>query len=318
MKLYRPETFQGSLKKKNYFEGWYYKAVAPEGRRMLALIPGVSLGSDPHAFLQIIDGADHRTLYLRYGLEEFRCDPGKLDVRLGESRFLQDRVELRVDREETRLEGRLEFFGITPYPVKPWSPGIMGPYRFVPFMECYHGVVSADHGIQGDLVWDGKDYPFTGGRGYIEKDWGRSMPSSWIWIHSNLFEEEGVSFMLSVARIPWLGRSFTGHLAFLYVKGRYYRFATYTGSKFELLVLDDTRLELVIRDRRYALTVEVRLNGDGGDLKAPVDGGMERSIRERVDARVEVVLTDLRTRTEIYRGTGNQCGLEITGDDLFG
>jgi hypothetical protein len=124
--------------------------------------------------------------------------------------------------------------------------------------------------------------------------------------------------MLSVARIPWLGRSFTGHLAFLYVKGRYYRFATYTGSKFELLVLDDTRLELVIRDRRYALTVEVRLNGDGGDLKAPVDGGMERSIRERVDARVEVVLTDLRTRTEIYRGTGNQCGLEITGDDLFG
>ena len=31
------------------------------------------------------------------------------------------------------------------WPVKVTSPGAMGPYAFVPFMECYHGVVSMDH-----------------------------------------------------------------------------------------------------------------------------------------------------------------------------
>ena len=47
--------------------------------------------------------------------------------------------------------GRLVFEGITPWPVSITSPGIMGWYAWVPKMECYHGVLSLDHRIQGDL-----------------------------------------------------------------------------------------------------------------------------------------------------------------------
>ncbi|WP_243392439.1 MULTISPECIES: tocopherol cyclase family protein [unclassified Mesotoga] len=28
----------------------------------------------------------------------------------------------------------------------------------------------------------------TGGKGYIEKDWGRSLPDAWIWMQSNNFD----------------------------------------------------------------------------------------------------------------------------------
>ena len=49
---------------------------------------------------------------------------------------------------------------------------------------------------------------------------GKSMPSAWIWTQSNTFEDRSSnSFMLSVANIPWLGKSLTGFLGFLYVNG---------------------------------------------------------------------------------------------------
>ena len=48
----------------------------------------------------------------------------------------------------------------------------MGWYRFVPFMECFHGVVSLNHELEGDFLIENQVFSFDGGKGYIEKDWG--------------------------------------------------------------------------------------------------------------------------------------------------
>jgi succinate dehydrogenase/fumarate reductase flavoprotein subunit len=48
--------------------------------------------------------------------------------------------------------------------------GTMGWYAFVPAMECYHGVLSFDHLLEGGLELNGQYIDYTGGRGYIEKD----------------------------------------------------------------------------------------------------------------------------------------------------
>ena len=81
-----------------------------------------------------------------------------------------------------RIKGALDFRGITPWPVTPLSPGAMGWYAFVPGMECYHGVVSFGHSIEGKLELDGETVDYTGGKGYTEKDWGRSF-SKYPWHH---------------------------------------------------------------------------------------------------------------------------------------
>ncbi len=50
-----PIIFQGSLHKKNYFEGWYYKQVSSDQKTSLSFIPGISLSEhDPHSFIQYI------------------------------------------------------------------------------------------------------------------------------------------------------------------------------------------------------------------------------------------------------------------------
>jgi tocopherol cyclase len=53
-------------------------------------------------------------------------------------------------------------------------------------------------GIQAGLTYSavgGRRVDFSGGSGYIEKDWGRSFPRAWIWAQSNTFTQPGTSFL---------------------------------------------------------------------------------------------------------------------------
>ena len=43
MRLYNPEVFQGNLRKKHYFEGWYYKHVSQGLSCTFSFIPGISV-----------------------------------------------------------------------------------------------------------------------------------------------------------------------------------------------------------------------------------------------------------------------------------
>ena len=45
----------------------------------------------------------------------------------------------------------------------------MGPFSFVPFMECYHGVLSMNHSIKGRLDFNGESLSFDNGKGYMER-----------------------------------------------------------------------------------------------------------------------------------------------------
>ena len=47
----------------------------------------------------------------------------------------------------------------------------MGWYYKVPFMECYHEVVSLNHDLIGEIKVNNRIFSFDNGKGYIEKDW---------------------------------------------------------------------------------------------------------------------------------------------------
>jgi len=267
----------------------------------------------PHSFIQFIDGNSHKTDFLRFPITDFLCDSGKFDVKIGKNRFLRDRIVLDVNRENISIKGELIFSELTPFIGKPFSPGIMGPYSFVPFMECYHGLISVDHKVRGQLDWNNRKFKISDGRGYIEKDWGRSMPSSWIWIQSNIFDLPGTSFMLSIARIPWLGKAFIGYLAYFYHEKIFYTFATYNNSRYEIYENKDGKLKIQLQNRRHRLLVSIPSTPEGGELAAPVDGNMERTIRERTDSEVSIILEERKGR-KIYEGIGKFCGIELTGN----
>jgi hypothetical protein len=188
----------------------------------------------------------------------------------------------------------------------------MGWYSFVPFMECYHGLVSMNHDLDGSLVISNKLVDFAKGKGYSEKDWGHSMPSAWIWMQSNHFEKNDVSLMLSIAKIPWLGNSFTGFLCVFLLDGKIHRFASYTGAKIRQLEIGDESVNVVVRDKNYSLQIKAQHAGRG-ILAAPLYGAMDRRIAESVDATIELQVTD-KNGNEVFSGKGKNAGLELVGD----
>jgi tocopherol cyclase len=321
--IWRPELYHGRGKRPPFFEGWYFKLVDASEQRRFAVIPGIFIGREPsssHAFLQTLDGVTGRTAFHRYPFDTFQAAHGKFDIRIGPNKFSATRVELEIDRPEGRMRGDLRFSGGSAWPVTLISPGIMGPYAFAPFMECYHGVLSFDHEISGWLSVDGETFDFTAGRGYIEKDWGRSFPRAWIWTQSNHFDQPGVCLTASVAIVPWLNGAFPGFIAGLWNGGELWRFATYTGAVLERLDLEDTHVTFSLSGRAGPKKTPHRLEiiawrAKGGLLHSPERVAMMQRVLESLTARLDVRLTDVSGRQErlIFEGAGRHAGLEIVG-----
>ncbi len=316
-RIWMPALYQGGSRSKRYFEGWYFKVVDGAGDHPIAVIPGVSFSADgsvSHSFVQLM-ASGGGTRYFAYPASAFSFDRSEFGVRVAGNSFSSAGMTLELADEEGTLSGSVRFGPLSPWPVKPLSPGIMGPFRFVPAMETYHGVVSMDHDLTGTLKLDGRELCFDGGRGYIEKDWGRSFPSSWVWAQSNTFGRPGVSVTASVARIPWMTGAFVGHIAGLLVDGSLHRFATYTGAKPISVSTRPDGADLVIRGRREEL--ELHLSGTvPGALKAPTLGSMEGRANESLDGAIGVTLRAIRGgRAQVlFEGTGRNAGIEVMND----
>jgi len=315
--ILHPDRYHGHGKKPPFFEGWYYKLVDAAEARRYAVIPGVFLSRDPerqHAFVQVLDGRTGESAYHRYPTDAFWAARDQFEVRIGRNRFTAYDIELDLEGPDLPVQGMLRFQGLNRWPVRLTSPGIMGWYAWMPFMETYHGVVSLDHGLEGSLTVDGEETDFSGGRGYAEKDWGQSFPAAWVWFQTNHFGRPGTSLTASVAIIPWIGRSFPGFIVGLLHGGRLYRFATYTGAEIEELDITDERVSWIVRDRSHRLEMRATRR-EWGLLQAPTTVDMGRRIAETLDARIEVRLYEGQEgKRLLFEGTGRHGGLEAIGD----
>ncbi|MGD2177204.1 MAG: tocopherol cyclase family protein [Anaerolineae bacterium] len=313
-----PAWYQGRGKKPPYFEGWYYKLIDSSEQLRLAVIPGIFRSADPeesHAFVQVLDGASGKATYHEYAVEAFQAAERTLDIQVGPNRFTLEQISLHIEAPERSVIGSLQFAALTPWPVTLTSPGVMGWFAWVPLMQTYHGVISLDHAIQGSLTVNGKPIDFSDGRGYIEKDWGRSFPDAWIWMQTNHFDQPGTSLTASIATIPWLRTSFRGFIVGLWHEGALYRFATYTGAQIERLSIGEDEIQAVIMDRGHRLEIKAR-SAAGGVLRGPTGVDMAGRVPESLRATVTVRLSALGRdgRHLIFEGSGRNAGLEVVGE----
>ena len=298
-KLYSPEYYQGPNRNARYFEGWYYKTVSRDGA--FALIPGVSRApKDPHAFIQYLDGTTGKSAYHRFPIETFSYRRDRFEIAIGSNTFSRERYRVALPE----VECDVSIHDPVGWPSTLFSPGTMGWYSFVPFMECRHGIIVMDAAASGEV--NGRQ--LDTGRLYVEKDFGRSFPNAWVWVQSNSFERTGVSLTCSVANVPFLGGAFTGFLVGFLVNDTLHRFTTYTGARLVGLELDHRMVRIVLEDRRSRLEIEADRT-EGTDLPAPENGVMNSRVGEslRSNVRVELRLDGDR----VFVGTGSSAGLEI-------
>jgi hypothetical protein len=309
--LWNPALYHGWGRKRKFFEGWYYKVVSKDEQSAFAFIPGIAMDGDgkKQAFIQVLDGKNLTAAYHKYPFNAFIASPEMHDVTIGDSRFKLAKIE--IDLPE--IKGILHFEEQFPWPSTWFSPGIMGPFSFVPFIQCYHGILSMDHAIRGTLEMNGKVIDFDGGRGYIEKDWGHSFPEGYIWMQSNHFKNEGVSIKCSVAKIPWLWSSFVGFIAGALIDGKLYRFTTYNSTKLKLCKVSAEVVLIRLENKKHRLEITAH-RAVATELAAPIGGFMDARIEESMNARIEVVLTDKKTNSILFADTGRNAGLEVAGN----
>lgn len=254
---------------KDYFCGWYFKCQSD--RRTLAVIPSVHIsGGKKSCSVQLI--SDDEAWNARFPFEDFSEAKDGFNICVNGNRFGESGMSLDLNAPGCRAKGCVRFGKLSPI-----RYDIMGPFRFLPFMECRHSVLSMEHTVTGNVRINGTDYRFDDGVGYIEGDRGRSFPKEYAWAQCNFGDG---SVMLSVADIPVGLLRFTGVIAVVMWRGKEYRLATYLGGR----AVKIKNGEIVIRQGGAVLTARL-LERRERALLAPENGAMSRTIRESASCR---------------------------------
>jgi len=266
--------FHGAGRHGPYFEGWYLKQQGSEGE--LAVIPAFHQTKKGvrSASIQVITAEGSRLF--SFPAQSFAAWPDRFQVRVGGNWFSEEGMHLELEEGGFSLRGDLRYG-----PLSPPEEDIMGPFRRLPGMECVHGVLSMEHRVDGELVYNGRSWMFRDGRGYLETDRGRSFPRRYLWTQCLWQERQRGSLMLSVARIPVGPVRFTGCICQVDYAGRHWRLATYHGVRVERW----SRSGAVIRQGALRLVVDL-LEQNASPLRAPAAGDMSRTIHESLCAKV--------------------------------
>lgn len=159
---------------------------------------------------------DETAFSLSFDALAYREKP--LSVKIGNCLFSEKGIVLDIQKGNIRLKGVLRFHDLSPL-----GYDIMGPFAFVPFMQCRHRVYSMTHGVKGQITVGDQTFTFRNGTGYIEGDMGCSFPKEYIWTQCGF---KNGSLMLSVADIPFLCHPFTGIVGVILLGEKKYRLAT--------------------------------------------------------------------------------------------
>lgn len=252
---------------RDYFCGWYLKCQ--NEKQTIAVIPAYHItNGEKTCSVQVI--TDDTSWNVTFPYSEFSKTESSVEI--AGNHFGKDGITMNLRTPELTVTGSLTFG-----PFAPIQYDIMGPFKYVPFMECVHSVFSMKHTVNGSLVINDVPYEFKDGIGYVEGDRGHSFPKEYVWTQCCF--PEG-SIMLSVADIPFCGFHFTGVISAIHYQGKEYRIGTYWGAR--AIYIHDG--EVVIRQGKKQLTVK-RLEKKGHPLAAPVGGNMSRTIHETAACR---------------------------------
>lgn len=258
---------QGVIHMHHTFGGWYYRIQSDTDT--LAIIPAYHKSKEnKFCSIQLITRDCSWNIPFSYDA----LHQTKNCFQIGVNHFSDKYIQLNINTPTLTAKGHLQLG-----PLSPIRYDIMGPFRYVPFMECRHIIKSMKHSVTGELEINGTVYRFHNAVGYLEGDRGRSFPKHYAWTQCTFSEG---SLVASVAEIPIGPIHFTGIIAVVLWEGKEYRFATYLGAK----VVRIASGEIIIQQGKWTLCAKL-LEQSSQPLLAPIDGEMVRTIHEHVICR---------------------------------
>lgn len=305
-----PELFQGekSIKTgKSYFEGWYFKNT--NNKNGISFIPGININvQDKKAFIQVI--TSDSSYFVNYNINDFKFSSTPFYVKIGNNFFSKDRLHIDIQDKTQNLTilGDIKYSDSQNINTNFFTPNIMGPFSYIPFMECNHAILNMKNRADGKININNNKIRFDNGVGYMEKDWGCSFPESYIWCQGNSFQNPNTSFMLSIADVPFKAFNFRGIICDLIIDNNEFKFTTYNNARLIKYDITNNSLDILLKKGNYYLNIKSKY-ATGLKLYAPVKGKMEKDIFESISTSIDVTLT--KNNVVIFSDTSTNCGLEI-------
>ena len=308
-----PELFQGEKNIKtnnNYFEGWYFKNTNNENG--ISFIPGININEkEKKAFIQVI--TKDSSYFVNYNIDDFKFGFEPFFIKIENNFFSKEGVHINIkdDAQNLEVHGEIKYSNARNIETNFLNPNIMGPFSYIPFMECNHAILNMRNRADGFIDINNSKIMFNNGIGYIEKDWGCSFPKSYIWCQGNNFQNSNASFMISIADVPFKAFHFKGIICDLIIDNNEYKFTTYNNAKLIKYDVEDNCLDIVLKKENYYLNVRSKCT-EGLKLFAPVKGKMEKDIFESISSTIIVTLR--KDDKVIFSDISQNCGLEIVGE----
>lgn len=164
------ECFQGEKylnKNQNYFEGWYFKNTSDNLN--ISFIPGINITKNKkEAFIQVI--TKDTSYYINYDIKDFHYNHSPFYIEINNNFFSKDKIHIDINDKKIKINGELNYKNNKNINTNILNPNIMGPFSYLPFMECNHAVISMKNNVNGTITINNDEYIFNNGTGYIEKD----------------------------------------------------------------------------------------------------------------------------------------------------
>ena len=296
-------------KKRNYFEGWYFREQTED--LTIAFVPTLHYDEEGRmtGSLQVI--LPEKSWFFAYDHPVNMNLPDSLFVVLGKNVFTEACIHLDIDEPGLRIKGDIYFDR---------EPGaklhVMGPLglplvsRLLP---CAHKIWATEQELSGELEilaggapletkprkgtgdcadvahrGNGKVFSFNDGKGYMEADYGKTFPKTYFWTHCNWFDEKNLRIACAGVELSFAGYrgAFLGCFACIDQDGYKVKLATYLGARVEHFSADGFR----IRQGKYVFE-GWKMEGKPVKLQSPRDGAMGEKTDEYLTCTVRYKLS---------------------------
>ena len=219
-----------------HFEGWYFRAFDPTTRKSFALIAAYWVGKnhEGHGFLELVqhpEGLVHKQTLIAINVEGIQAGRGKFDLQLGDLKLSANSIigTIWTDSGE-RVDINLKItdcaqWGAPDDDNNRWTMGWSTEAPGIPIKWHVHHLKAEASGVirTPNHEWEFSKLPF-----HQEKNWGRSFPTSWIWLQSNHFEgRPDVAFAAAGGPIFPLYFSPQGYMAGLRWRDQFFTWRTH-------------------------------------------------------------------------------------------
>lgn len=278
-----------------FFIGWYNKFTLKDNRSCVIIAGFIKdKKKKPFGFIQYFDNQSKTSEYQTFPYEQCKIDYRNQIVALGSNTISLEYIAVNLKG----IDANFRINNAQPYTFNRLGKNILGPLHYIPFVECKHAIMTLSSDFTGSIT-KGLKTNNVFGTCYQEKDWGKSFPEKYFWVHANSFDVSNNSFQFAFAKPKWLLLKPTVYIGFLKTADGLINLNGIGSSK--ITFKEQSRNHLIINLKKGYYEINLTLySGITTSLIAPQKGKMNKEINESLNSKLILNVKNNKSPNKSY------------------